>query len=60
VRADAPGIFVPVTDLDGAAIGDEVLVQSDEPAGTDRRATIAATEDRDGTSYFRLDFDSPR
>ena len=60
MRADAPGIFVPTTDLDGADVGDEVVVESDEPSGSDRRATIAATIDRDGISYFRLDFDSPR
>ena len=60
MRADAPGIFVPTTELDGADIGDEVIVESDEPTGTDRRARIVATAERDGSSYFRLDFDSPR
>jgi hypothetical protein len=60
VRADAPGIFVPTTELEGADIGDEVIVESDEPTGTDRRARIVAITERDATSYFRLDFDSPR
>jgi hypothetical protein len=49
-----------MAELDGAAVGDQVVVESDEPTGTDRRATIVATAERDGTSYFRLDFDSPR
>jgi hypothetical protein len=60
VRADAPGIFVPVTELAGAEVGDEVVVESDDPAQADRRGTIAATSVRDGMDYFRLDFDSPR
>ena len=60
VRADAPGIFVPTSELVGADVGDEVVVEGDDPARSDRRGTIAATSERDGTSYFRLDFDSPR
>lgn len=61
MRADAPGIFVPAIELAGAAVGDEVVVESAEPSGGgERRGTIAELADREGTSYFRLDFDSPR
>lgn len=61
VRADAPGIFVPALDLPGAAIGDLVIVEAlDEGHTSARKATIASLADRDGVSYFRLDFESPR
>lgn len=60
-RADAPGIFVPHHELPDASIGDQVLLTAAGDEASDARAAVvAAIEDRDGVSYLRLDFDSPR
>jgi hypothetical protein len=61
VRADAPGIFVPSAELPEAALGDVVIVDGPaDEASTSRQATVSALDDRDGVTYFRLDFGSPR
>ena len=59
VRDDAPGIFVPASELPGAVIGDEVLVASGRGRTGGRRASIAGVHERDEEQFFRLDFDSP-
>jgi hypothetical protein len=61
VRADAPGIFVPASELSGAQVGDIVTIEgADQTDGGERRATVAAQSERDDVTYFRLDFESPR
>ena len=60
-RADAPGIFVPHDELPDAAVGDRVVLTAADDDGMEARAAVvAAIEARDGISYLRLDFDSPR
>lgn len=54
VRDDAPGIFVPVADLDGADVGDEIVVDASDD-GEQRTGTIAEVMTRSGKQYFRVD-----
>jgi len=56
VRDDAPGIFVPVDDLDGAEVGDAVVVNASDD-GAERTGTIAEIMARAGDDFFRIDLD---
>ncbi len=56
MRDDAPGIFVPVADLDGAEVGDEVVVNASEQ-GDERLGTVAEVMTRSGDQYFRIELD---
>ena len=56
VRADADGLFIPVDDLAGAAVGDAVVVSG--PDGSDTRTgVIAELTDGPDQTFFRLDLD---
>ena len=56
VRADAEGLFVPVEDLAGAAVGDSVVVSG--PDGNDSRAgVIVEMTIAPSGQFFRLELD---
>ncbi len=57
VRADAPGIFVPVGDLDGAEVGDAVVVNAGDD-GAERTGTIAEIMSGAGDDCFRIDLET--
>jgi hypothetical protein len=56
VRADAEGVFVPVDELAGAAIGDHVVI-SGSGGDDERTGVIAELMDGEDQAFFRLELD---
>jgi len=57
VRADAEALFVPLTDVPGAAVGDVVVLRGRD-GGEERSGTIVDLCERDATAFFRVRLDT--